>query len=118
MNFWEAVDEELKFLGKSRKELGAEADFDPSYISKGIARNGIPNADLAVRIARSLGVTVEYLVDGKNQNSGGKESVSMREILLCRKYAAAVRKLEQMENDRRTVFLRLLDMISQQGGSG
>ena len=44
MGFWQKVDDELSYLGKTRKELASEANFDVSYISKGIERNGIPIA--------------------------------------------------------------------------
>ncbi|MCM1320650.1 MAG: helix-turn-helix transcriptional regulator [Bacteroides sp.] len=111
MNFWEVVDDELKYLGKSRKELAAEADFDPSYIPKGIARNGIPAADLAVRIARALGVTAEYLVGASESSAAEKNSTASRETHLYRKYAAFIRKLEQMEEAQREALLRLLETL-------
>ncbi len=63
MGFWEHVDEELKFLGMSRKELALQADFPDSYISKGIKRNSIPAADLALRIAHALNIPLETLLE-------------------------------------------------------
>jgi hypothetical protein len=48
MSFWENVDQELKFKGIERKQLGNQAGFPESYISKGIARQSSPSADLAV----------------------------------------------------------------------
>lgn len=65
MSFWENVDEELKFRGMERKELGAKAGFPESYISKGIARKSSPSADLALKIATVLNVSVEFLITGK-----------------------------------------------------
>ena len=64
MNFWENVDDELKFRGMERKELGSLAGFPESYISKGIARQSCPSADLAIKIAHVLKVPVESLVNG------------------------------------------------------
>ena len=63
MGFWQNVDEELKFSGMSRKELAAKANFPDSYIPKGIKRNSIPSADLAVRIAHVLKTSLESLLD-------------------------------------------------------
>ena len=65
MSFWENVDEELKFRGMERKELGAKAGFPESYISKGIARKSAPSTDLALKIAKALNVSVEFLITGK-----------------------------------------------------
>lgn len=80
MNFWENVDEELKFRGMERKELGAKAGFPESYISKGIARKSCPSADLALRIAKVLNVSIEYLLTGeepkkKNADQGIKPEI-------------------------------------------
>lgn len=111
MNFWEIVDDELKYLGKSRKELSAEADFDPSYIPKGIARNGIPSADLAVRIARALGVTVEYLVGASESSDAEKNSSASQETHLYRKYADFIQKLEQLEKKQQNALFHLLETM-------
>ena len=46
-----------------RKELAYKADFALSCISNGIARNSMPFADVALRIAKVLGVSVEYLLE-------------------------------------------------------
>ena len=63
MNFWEKVDSELKYLGKSRKELAAAVGIDPANISFGIKRNSIPYADTALKVARFLGVPLEILLN-------------------------------------------------------
>ncbi len=63
MNFWEKVDSELKYLGKTRKELASYVEIDVANISFGIKRNSIPYADTALRVARFLGVSLEYLLD-------------------------------------------------------
>ena len=63
MNFWEKVDNELKYLGKSRKELASFVGIDVANISFGIKRNSIPYADTALKISKFLGVSLEYLLD-------------------------------------------------------
>lgn len=63
MGFWKNVDEELEYIGKSRKELAAEVGFDVTNISFGIKRNSIPSADTALKISKVLGVSLEYLLD-------------------------------------------------------
>lgn len=64
MNFWETVDWEREYKNISRKELAYKAGFSLNCISTGIARGSIPAADVAYRIAKVLGVTVEYLLTG------------------------------------------------------
>ncbi len=63
-NFWERVDKELEFLGKTRKSLALEVGFNLGNIGKGIKLGSTPSAETAVKIAQVLGVSVEYLVNG------------------------------------------------------
>jgi len=63
MNFWQNVDSELKYLGKTRKELAAAVGFDVANISFGIKRNSIPYADTALKVAHFLGVSLDYLLE-------------------------------------------------------
>lgn len=84
MNFWEKVDSELKYLGKTRKELAAYVEIDVANISFGIKRNSIPYADTALKVARFLGVSIEYLL-GENDlplnNMGNSEIVAIENKL-------------------------------------
>lgn len=65
---------ELDFQNKTVKELAAETGISQrtleGYLS---SRGSIPPADVAVKIARTLQVTVEYLVTGivEEQNFSG-----------------------------------------------
>ncbi len=72
MSFWENVENIREYKNIPRKELAYKADFSLNSISTGIARDSIPLADVACRIAKVLGVTVEFLVTGKT-DKGGKE---------------------------------------------
>ena len=66
MSFWKNVENELEYQNISRKDLAQRAGFAVSGISLGISNNSVPSADVAVRIAKVLNVSVEYLVTGKN----------------------------------------------------
>ena len=107
MTFWENVDEELKFRGMERKELGSKAEFPESYISKGISRKSCPQADLAVKIASVLGVSVEYLVTGENQSSVKKVEQEQAQLRLYRKYHELISKCEKLP-ERQVEFLGLV----------
>ena len=80
MNFWERVDTELKYLGKTRKELASAAGFDAANISFGIKRNSVPYADTALKVAQFLGVSIEYLLDMPESSSRESESLQVTEI--------------------------------------
>ena len=84
MNFWKKVDSELVYLGKSRKELAAAVGFDAANISFGIKRNSVPAADTALKVARFLGVSLDYLLDmsdSPSQNSENSKILEMQNTL-------------------------------------
>lgn len=64
MSFWKNVDLEREYKGLSRRELASLADFSLTSLSTGIIRGSIPAADVAYRIAKVLGVSIEYLLTG------------------------------------------------------
>lgn len=66
MAFWENVEKELVYLGKTKKELSISAKINLQSLHKSFERKSSVTAENAVKIAQALGVTVEYLVTGKN----------------------------------------------------
>ncbi|MBQ3825602.1 MAG: helix-turn-helix transcriptional regulator [Spirochaetaceae bacterium] len=65
MAFKENLQEELSYQGLMVKELAARAGLQASSISNYLKKNSsIPSADIAVKIAKALNVSVEYLVTG------------------------------------------------------
>ena len=70
MGFKENLKEEISYQGILVKELAVKAGLQPSSISNYIRENSsVPSADIAVKIAGALGVSVEYLVTGKDSNA-------------------------------------------------
>ena len=74
MSFRENLKIELSFSGMFVKELAAQAGLKKHTIDNYLSVRGrMPSAEAAVRIARVLGVSVEYLVTGRetieNKNS-------------------------------------------------
>jgi len=67
MGFRENLREAIDFSGLEQKELAHKANMSLRSIENYLREKGsIPLADKAVQIAEVLGVTVEYLVAGKN----------------------------------------------------
>jgi len=80
MNFWKKVDSELIYLGKTRKELANAIGFDAANISFGIKRNSIPAADTALKVARFLGVSLDYLLDMNEEPNQNTSNLQITEI--------------------------------------
>ena len=66
MSFRDNLREAIDFCGIGQKELAYKANISLRNIENYLRENAsIPSADKAVKIAEVLGVTVEYLVNGK-----------------------------------------------------
>jgi transcriptional regulator with XRE-family HTH domain len=75
MSFRENLREAINYSGLEQKELAHRAKISLRNIENYLRENAsIPSADKAVQIAQVLGVTVEYLVTGKDLTR--KNSVS------------------------------------------
>ena len=66
--FADRIREESEYLGLSRKELAYRADIKLRALAMYLGTQGsMPPADVAVRLAKALNVTVEYLVTGEGK---------------------------------------------------
>ena len=66
MGFKDNLKAELSYQGMAVKELAALTGLSKSTLDNYLnIREYMPSADVAVKIAHALGVTVEYLVTGK-----------------------------------------------------
>ena len=78
MGFKERLRDEIEYRGLLVKEVSAAVGISNStFLSYIDARGVLPNVETAVRIAKFLGVTVEYLVDG-DDSSNLKSSLTQR----------------------------------------
>lgn len=67
-SFRENLRSELNFQGLTVKELSAKTGIIKGTLDNYLGiRASIPPADIAVKIAQALNVSVEYLVTGKNE---------------------------------------------------
>ncbi len=81
MDFKDRLREEIEFNELLGKEIAAEIGISYStFLSYIDSRGVLPNVETAVKIAKVLGVSVEYLVTGiRNSNKSTKEE----EILIA-----------------------------------
>ena len=69
MGFGENLKQELVYNGMLKKELSAASGVHKRAIDTYVrTRASMPPADVAVKIAKALGVTVEYLVTGEDSS--------------------------------------------------
>lgn len=75
MEFRDRLREEIEFKGLQGKEIAAKVGLSYStFLSYIDSRGVLPNVETAIKIAKVLGVSVEYLVDGK-QSPGSSDPV-------------------------------------------
>jgi len=69
MGFKENLKSELAYQDMLVKELAAQSGISKSTLDNYLSVRGyMPSADAAVKIARTLGVSVEYLVTGEEKS--------------------------------------------------
>ena len=82
MGFGENLKQELVYSGMLKKELAAMSGVHKRAIDTYVRTNSsMPPADAAVKIAKALGVTVEYLVTGEDSTIPKEISLLTRSIL-------------------------------------
>ncbi len=70
MGFKENLRDEMKYQDIKPKELSDKTGISVNTIRNYInGHNALPSIDSGVKIAKVLGVTAEYLVDGKESDS-------------------------------------------------
>lgn len=104
MNFWSRVQELLDKKGISRKQLAHELGIDQSNIGKGIKSGSIPAADVALNIAKYLGVTVDFLCTGKDNSKYTIEHYN--------KWHGTVEELESMPVDKQNAVVTIIHSMS------
>jgi len=66
MSFRDNLRETLEFAGMEQKELAVKTGISLKTIENYVKKNSsLPSADKAVLIAQALGVSVEYLINGR-----------------------------------------------------
>lgn len=109
MNFWERVDDLLDRNDINKKTLAYEAGFDASNITKGIKNNNVPSVETAVKIAKVLDVSVEYLVNGtESPKSPSQKETEQNQLRLYRKYHNIIEKMENFSEEKQTLVNNLI----------
>jgi len=95
MGFKENLKSELAYSGMLVKELAAKSGVNKYSLDNYLnARGQIPSVEVGQKIARALGVSVEYLVTGKESKKDGKIQKTSNDV---RKIARLAEQLDTEE---------------------
>ena len=73
MQIVKRIDDELDFRGETRVELAKYLGINPQNISAWYTRGTVPAGDICLRISEYLGISIEYLIYGKEPESTQEE---------------------------------------------
>ena len=106
MGFRENLKAELSYSGMLVKELAAKTGLKKHTIDNYLsARSRMPAAEAAVRIARALGVSVEYLITGEEAPDNTKDALFSPKI----RYMG--RLLEKLKPDNLEIALSFIETL-------
>jgi transcriptional regulator with XRE-family HTH domain len=107
MGFRENLKTELLFSGLLVKELSAKSGVKKKSLDKYLSENGsMPSAEAAVKIARVLGVSVEYLVTGEKNRKLDADGHKTRFLAsMDAKTCEIAQIIQRLNDDDRDVVL-------------
>jgi transcriptional regulator with XRE-family HTH domain len=112
-NFREILRTELDYLGLTVKELSAKTGIAKGTLDCYLGvRSSMPPADVAVKIADAVGVSVEYLVTGREEKSRNMLPLYDHAI---RSIIQIMLKLDEKDNE---IILELAKALKKRAESG
>lgn len=85
-DFWIRTNALIKQLNKTQRGLSLECGFSDRKIENQSSNDRIPDAIEAVKIAKALNTTVEYLVTGEDNNAAEQQlkdlKVKLAELIM------------------------------------
>lgn len=71
--FLERLKDEISYQGLTQKELAERTEISVNTIRGWFSKDLVPDVFNAVKVAKVLNTTVEYLVTGENDNTAAQE---------------------------------------------
>ncbi len=106
MGFWDNVEKELDYLGMTNKSLAEKCGFDASNIGRGSRLGSSPSVETAVKIAKVLGVSVDYLV-----NENEKDSIKSPQTL-GKQYYKTLMYLDSLPEKERNSIVHMIEEMA------
>jgi transcriptional regulator with XRE-family HTH domain len=105
MGFKERLRDEIEYRGLLVKEVSAAVGISNStFLSYIDARGVLPNVETAVKIAKYLGVSVEYLVDGNSEEIKKEVSFHSEKMQLNESY-------EKLSSHDKSILVKIADAM-------
>lgn len=103
MSFKENLKTELSYQDIKVKELAAKAKISKHTLDNYLnIREYMPSADVAIKIANALGVSVEYLVTG--------EDIRKKKIYIEPEIRTLVQNFKQLNAEDRKMILAIIQL--------
>lgn len=94
------------------KELAFKTGINRRTIDNYLRSNeSQPTAENAVKIAKALGVTVEYLVTGETPSKSEIETAPQINEKLCKRYYALIQKLDTLPETTKNPICKMIEDI-------
>lgn len=106
MTFRERLREQIDYCGFLDKEVASMAGISKRTIDSYVGSEScMPSAEVAVRIAKVLGVTVEYLVTGEKEPNSENNIYNEKTQKLLKKFS----KLSEHDKDLLVSFAETME---------
>lgn len=110
MGFKERLRDEIEYRGLLIKEVSSAVGISNStFLSYIDARGVLPNVETAVKIAKYLGVSVEYLVDGEEVQ---KEKISAESKKIESGKKALIKSFEKLSPHDKQILVKIADAMA------
>ena len=76
--FLERLKDEISYQGLTQKELAERTEISVNTIRGWFSKDLVPDVFNAVKVAKALNTSVEYLVTGINENKAEKELTELK----------------------------------------
>ena len=116
MKFKETLKDELQYQDITVKELAFKTGINKRTLDNYLRENvSQPTVENAVKIAQTLGVTVEYLVTGIDSSvNDRKQHVNgplQLDISLCKRYYKLIQKLDSLQDTIKKPVCKMIEEI-------
>ena len=113
MSFGENLREMMKAMNFTAAELAQRTEISKDTINSYLKTDGpIPSADKAVKIAKALGTSVEFLVTGFEKTNGNQVVYDIHKM---RRYAKTIDALDSLPEISRTPIEDMISDMSDRG---
>jgi transcriptional regulator with XRE-family HTH domain len=103
MDFFDRVKAAAKTRGTTIEYLAGRAGLTRGAWNTYRRRNLLPRADEAIKVARELGISVEYLVDGIEAESLGSADAAF--LARARRWTGVIDDLNDLTEDGQRAFV-------------